>query len=401
VLKSFPDYINEALTLRRAGGEHYLERVQTRLTQLEVVGFTNNNGEKIDAKNSDILQTQQFFREILPILGDPDKSRVFADTTVEPGYIGLVRLGKPTVTLSTGEEVLPIFKVYERTDDSTGKSVFRKGTCFWLFTIGSQVSTIKLYNMDGTSKSEKSFLVNKSIDHMMADRAAELAKISRVFSIGLDSRKDLEKRHTIVLNPGEITKLHLDLQSGDLKEQASEILNRSTVSKPDPTLLDPDRESTFSLESVPKQMNVTPNKVWLLEKNEKFNTWGALPIIQSKQIPVLNGNAIEIKVGRKWLHWLKEPVFNTPLQIDRVIKKGDTITLAKQMGNGNWLINTGTITDISTDSTSSEYPYVKTNGWAESSVMPSAEASKIFKDSRVVAESFTNVLSFSQWNSIN
>ena len=403
MLKDFQSFINEAITLKKDGGAHYLERVDTRLSQLEVVGFVNAKGDSVDYTNVDISQAQQFFREALSTIADPDRSQVFSDTDIQPGFIGIIRLGKPKVVLSSGEEASPIFKVYERTDRTTDKKVFRTGTCFWIFTIGSQVSTIKLYDVDGNLPSEKSFLINKSIDHMMADREAELAKISRVFSIRLDSREDLVKRHKIVLTPAGISTVRLDLTSGDTREQLDSFISGSTLSRQETFQLipDPSRESSFSLESVPKQMNVTPDKVWLLEKNEKFNTWGAMPIIQSRQVSGPTGNEIQIKLGKKWLHWLEKPVFNTPLQIDRVIKKGDRITLAKEIGNGDWLVNLGTVTDIATDSRSSEFPYVKTGGWDTSFIINRDEASKIFVDSRQVSESSNQVLSFQEWNSIN
>jgi hypothetical protein len=402
LIKDFQSFINEAITLKKEGGAHYLERVDTRLSQLEVIGFTNNKGEKVESTNSDILQAQQFFRIALSNIADPNKSKIFTDTDILPGHIGIIRLGKPKVTLSTGEEVIPIFRVYERKDQSTGKTIFRKGNCFWLFTLGSEVSTIKLYTVDGNSQSEKSFLITKSIDHMMADRAAELAKISRVFSVKLDSKEDLEKRHTIVLTPGGISIVHLNLEKKDVADQLDAILKDSTLIKKERIQLipNPDRESSFSLEAIPKQMNVTPDRVWLLEKNEKFNTWGAMPILQSKQVKGPTGNEIQIKLGKKWLHWLEKPMFNTPLQIDRVIKKGDQIILAKQIGNGDWLVNTGLITDIATDSRSSEFPYVKTNGWDSSIIINKENAEKIFVDSRQVNES-SKALSFAQWRSLN
>lgn len=403
MIKDFQSFINEAITLKREGGEHYLERANTRLARLEVVGFVNSKGDKVEATNSDISQTQQFFREALSSIADPNRSQVFSDTDIKPGYIGIIRLGKPKVTLTTGEEAMPVFRVYERTDRSTGKEVFRTGTCFWIFTIGSQVSTIKLYDVDGNKPSEKAYLINKSIEHMLADREAELAKISRVFSIRLDSKEDLERRHSVILTPAGISTIHLNLSSGDSRDQLDEFINKSTVSQQETFQLipDPNRESSFSLESVPKQMNVTPDKVWLLERNEKFTTWGAMPILQSRQVNGPTGNEIAIKLGKKWLHWLEKPVFNTPIQIDRVIKKGDRITLAKEISNGDWLVNSGTITDIATDSRSSEFPYVKTAGWDTSFIINQEEASNIFVDSRNVSESLTQVLSFSEWSRIN
>ena len=403
MIKDFQSFINEAITLKREGGEHYLERANTRLAMLEVVGFVNSKGDKIEATDSDISQTQQFFREALSNIADPNKSQVFSDTDIKPGYIGIIRLGKPKVTLTNGEEAMPVFRVYERTDRSTGKEVFRTGTCFWIFTIGSQVSTIKLYDVDGNKPSEKAYLINKSIEHMVSDREAELAKISRVFSIKLDSKEELEKRHSVILTPAGISIIHLNLSSGDSRDQLDDFINKSTVSQPETFQLipDPNRESSFSLEAVPKQMNVTPDKVWLLEKNERFTKWGAMPILQSRQVTGPIGSEIHIKLGKKWLHWLEKPVFNTPLQIDRVIKKGDKITLAKEISNGDWLVNSGTITDIATDSRSSEFPYVKTAGWDTSFIINREEASNIFVDSRNVNENLNQLLSFSEWSRLN
>ena len=403
MIKDFQSFINEAITLKREGGEHYLERANTRLAMLEVVGFVNSKGDKIDATDSDISQTQQFFREALSNIADPNKSQVFSDTDIKPGYIGIIRLGKPKVTLTNGEEAMPVFRVYERTDRSTGKDVFRTGTCFWIFTIGSQVSTIKLYDVDGNKPSEKAYLINKSIEHMVSDREAELARISRVFSIKLDSKEELEKRHSVILTPAGISIIHLNISSGDSRDQLDDFINKSTVSQPETFQLipDPNRESSFSLEAVPKQMNVTPDKVWLLEKNERFTKWGAMPILQSRQVTGPIGSEIHIKLGKKWLHWLEKPVFNTPLQIDRVIKKGDKITLAKEISNGDWLVNSGTITDIATDSRSSEFPYVKTAGWDTSFIINREEASNIFVDSRNVNENLNQLLSFSEWSRLN
>lgn len=398
MLKSFNYFINEVLTLKKTDGSHYLDRVNLRLSQLEISGFINNRGEQVDANNSDIIKAQSFFREVLSHLADPNKSKIFSETDIQPGIIGIIRLGNPKIKLANGEEVLPVFKVYERTDSATGQKIFRTGTCFWIFTIGSQVSTIKLYNVCGNSESEKSFLINKSIEHMLKERSAELAKISRVFSVSLESKEDLEKRHTIILNPSGISKILLDLTI-DTQSQIQSEISLSTVNKKEQVYLIPNTDSSFNLEMVPKQMNVTPEKVWLLEKNEKFNTWGALPILQSKQVKGLTGNEIKIKVGKKWLHWLDTPIFNTPLQIDRTLKKGDTVSLAKEIGQGKWLVNTGTITDIATDSRSSEYPYVKTDGWDSSIIIDQDKAEKIFIDYRQITES--TILNFSQWRFIN
>jgi hypothetical protein len=410
VVKDFKSFINEALALQKDGGAHYLERVKTRLNQLEVIGFTDTKGNTVSVSQDELNQVQSFYREALSSIADPERSKIFKDTDIKPGYIGILRLGKPKVILSTGEQAEPIFRVYERTDSSTGKDILRTGKCFWLFTIGSQVSTIKLYDIDGNTPSEKNYLIGKSIEHMVADRKAELAKISRVFSIKLDSPETLAKRHTVLLTPGGVSIVTLNLNSQtSIKDQLDDFINDSVIRKAERVSLIPvlGNEPILNIESVPKQMNITPDRVWVLERNDKFKTWGALPIIQSKQINGPTGNEIQIKLGKKWLHWLAkldppmQPVFNTPAQIDRILKKGDTVTLAKETGNGDWLVNTGVITDIATDARSSEFPYVKTNGWDSSEIINKEDAKKIFVDYRNANESMNPVLDFTQWQLIN
>lgn len=398
MLKDFQSFINEALALKQDGGAHYLERVDTRLANLELVGFTNKDGENVSVEPAELMAAQTFFRRALSSIADPETSKVFSETDIPSGNIGIIRLGKPKVTLSTGEEVEPIFKVYERTDRRTGEKVYRTGKYFWIFSIGSRVSTIKLYNMDGNSPSEKNSLIDKSIVHLKSEREAELARISRVFSMKTDSIDDLRKLHKIILTPGGVSIISLNFkESASPEQQLNAFLADSRVEKKEVLNLIPDRDTDFQLENIPKQMNITPDKVWILEKNKTFDTWGALPILQSKLTNGLTGNEIQIKVGKKWLHWLDNPSFNNPIQIDRVIKKGDSITLAKAISGGSWLVNTGTVTDIAIDSRSSEFPYVKTKGWDSSFVIDGPEASKIFRDFRDTNESTNQVLSFSEW----
>jgi hypothetical protein len=395
LIKDFKSFVSEALILKREGGDHYLERVKTRLANLKITEFTDSTGKRVSVPEEDRLAIQAFYRKALSSIADPEQSRIFSELDIKPGHIGIIRLGKPKVTLASGEIVEPIFKVYERTDKLTGEPVLRSGKCFWLFTIGSQVSTIKLYNFDGNSVSEKQKLIDKSIDHLMSDREAELAKISRVFSVKLDSKEDLVKRHEIVVTPAGISIIGLNLASEkSINDQLEDFLRDSTRIREERVMMVPRQDAEFTLESIPKQMNITPDKVWLLEKNATHNTWGALPILQVKQINGLTGNEIQVKVGKKWLHWLNNPSFNTPIQIDRVIKKGDTITLGKRLGSGDWLINTGVITDIATDARSSEFPYVKTNGWTSSDIISKEQGEVIFKDYRETNESEYSLLDF-------
>lgn len=205
--------------------------------------------------------------------------------------------------------------------------------------------------------------------------------------------------HSIILNPANIQPVTLDFTSNlRSSEQLEEFVKANTIVPQERVqLIPPTGGERLVLENVPKQMNVTPDKVWVVEWNEKFKTWGALPILKSKQIKGATGNEIEITLGKKWLHWLPEPKFNPPgTSSERIIKKGDTISLAKELANDDWLVNTGTVTDIATDSRSSEFPYVKTEGWAESLIINKEDAKTIFVDFRGVRES-VHVLTFRNW----
>lgn len=399
MILDFNQFVLEALTLKKDGGAHYLDRVNTRLANLTLVDLVTKNGESVKVEPAEFKEIETFYRGALQAIADPSTSKLFKDTDVASGVIGIIRLGKLKVTTSNGIECEPKFKVYERTDKANGQPVYRTGSCFWLFTIGQTVSTIKLYDVDGNSKSDKEFLINKSIDHLVADRQAELAKISRVFSINLDSKDALAKQHQIILTPAGISIIKLDLSSNmSSQDQLIDFLNANTFEiKPEAKFTQQvEIDPNFKIEQVPKQMNITPGKVWILEKNEKFDTWGAVPIIASS----LDRGVINIKVGKKWLHWLdkldppKVPNFNTPLKIDRTISKGDQVTLAKELGNGDWQVNIGTVTDISIDARSSDYPYVKTAGWDETFIIPAKEADQIFRTPQMVTES---LLDFNQW----
>ena len=64
MVKDFKSFINEALALKKDGGAHYLERIKTRLNELEVIGFTNSKGDKVIASPDEIKQTQLFYQEV-------------------------------------------------------------------------------------------------------------------------------------------------------------------------------------------------------------------------------------------------------------------------------------------------------------------------------------------------
>jgi hypothetical protein len=401
VVKDFIGFINEALALAKNSAgvtdQHYSHRVEDRLAKLNIVGLEGNGGAQIKVSSSELADITKFFRGALHQLANPETGSVFAAADVPSDRIGLVRLALPNVILSDGTRAKPIFEVYERKEGNTNKMV--QGKYFWIFTVGSSAKTLKLYNVDGQTPHGRDFLINKSIDHLLREKERELERMSRLYNVPISDREDLVKIHRVLLNPANIPPVTLDFTSNiSPSEQLEEFVKANTVLPQEKIYLIPqtggEREA---LENVPKQMNVTPNKVWVVERNEKFETWGALPILKSKQINGPTGNEIEITLGKKWLHWLPEPKFNPPgTSSERIIKKGDTVSLAKELANGDWLLNIGTVTDIATDSRSSEFPYVKTAGWDKSIIINRDVAQNIFVDFRGVHES-AHVLNFRNW----
>jgi hypothetical protein len=401
VVKDFIGFINEALALAKnsAGvtNQHYSDRVEDRLAKLDVVGLEVKDGSRVEVSPSELAAITKFFRVALHQLANPETGSVFAAADVPSDRIGLVRLALPNVILSDGTRAKPIFEVYERKEGNTNKMV--KGKYFWIFTVGSTAKTLKLYNVDGQTPQGRDFLINKSIDHLLREQERELERMARIFNFEVSDREDLVKIHRVLLNPANIPPVTLDFTSNlSPSEQLEEFVKANTVLPKEELKLIPQTGGEREiLVKVPKQMNVTPDKVWVVERNEKFETWGALPILKSKQINGPTGNEIEITVGKKWLHWLPEPKFNPPgTSSERIIKKGDTVSLAKELPNGDWLLNIGTVTDIATDSRSIEFPYVKTAGWDKSIIINRDVAQNIFVDFRGVRES-VRVLNFRTW----
>jgi hypothetical protein len=403
MIKDFNQFINEALTLAKNSSgivdRHYLQRVEDRLLNLDVVGLETKDGDRVSVSTSEMLTITNFFRNTLSQLADPYTGSVFKAADIPANRIGLVRLAISNVILPDGTRVKPIFEVYERTEGDTVKKV--QGKYFWIFTIGSDAKTLKLYNVDGQSPQEQMFVIDKSSDHLLKGKERELERLSRLFNIKISDRTDLVKIHKVLLNPANIPPVTLDFTSNLSPSEQLEIFISENKIGPKVALrfgsLDNSDNSLLSIENIPKQMNVTPNKVWVVEWNEKFKEWGALPILRSKQIKGSTGNEIEITLGKKWLHWLDQPIFNPPgSSSERIIKKGSNVSLAKEMANGNWLINIGKVTDIATDSRSSDFPYVKTSGWDRSLVIEADTAKNIFVDFREVRENL-HILNFRDW----
>ena len=403
MIKDFSTFIGESLGVT---GDHFEKRAKTRLKDLKIIGFVDASGKNIQVSSNVSSEATQFFQNALFRLADIENSIIFEKVDIPLGKIAIIRLGKPVVILEDGRKVNPVFEVYERMSDSDPKkTVMRTGTCFWIFTTGSTVRTIKLYDTDGTKQADRNILIDKSIEHMRTDRESELSRLSRVHKMDFTDIDVLRENHLIVLKPAGLDTVSLDLSSDiSPSQQLSEFISNTQVSRQEKihTVYTPPT-TDIVLEKVPKQMNVTPDKVWVLERNEKFDTWGARPITSSKLVKGARDNSITIMVGSKHIHWLdlKKPVFNAPTPSNlKTIQKGDKITLAKQLGNGEWLANTGTIKEISIDP-KSEYPYVKTDGWDKSEIIPAELANKMFVYETKLKADDTNesrfILSFESW----
>lgn len=403
MIKDFNTFIGESLEIGTFGGiksDHFEKRANTRLKELKVVNLVDSSGKSVKASPDELSKVTRFFQNALFHLADPINSTVFEQVDIPFGKIGIIRMGKPVVVLEDGLEVNPVFEVYERTSDSDPKKVvMRQGKCFWIFTTGSVVRTIKLYETDGVSQADRNILVEKSIEHLLNNRGAELARIARALKVDLTDINQLREIHSVILKPVGIDTITLDLSSAESPhQQLSKFISSTSVRQPEKIdiVYQPPTEDIF-LEKVPKQMNVTPDRVWVLERNEKFDTWGARPITHSEIIKRAGDTWMFIKVGDKHLHWLdfKEPVFNPPVpNNERVIKKGDTITLAKRLGSGDWLANTGKVKEINIESRTGE-PYVRTGGWDNSEIIPRNIAGKIFRK-QATNESFF-ILNFKDW----
>jgi hypothetical protein len=153
MIKSFDQYLNEALSLKRSDrGAHFLERAELRLNGLKVTGVILDGEKEVTKVDPGITKDiAYFFRTALTALADPNESLLFKETDIAPAKIGLVLMARPHVILPDGRGATPVFSVYERTDN--GKTVYRDGSYFWIVTIGSEAQTILLHQHDGRKDS--------------------------------------------------------------------------------------------------------------------------------------------------------------------------------------------------------------------------------------------------------
>ena len=243
--------------------------------------------------------------------------------------------------------------------------------------------------------------MDRSISHLISSREAELARLSRLSGIDFTLRSEIKSAHQVVTDTVGGRYLKLDLYGlENPRKQAEDKVKEFTENRvAEPT----DFESggfNIRLDSS-KQMTVSP-RTWFMEKNEKFGAWGALPVLKSELVKGLTGNEIWLEVGDKWVYWLKDipPTFNAPRPSQqRIIKKGDTVSLAKELANGSYVINTGIVSEIAMDSAKSKYPYFKTEDWISNEVIDAVQAANIFKRKEAMVENIA--LSFKDWQKVN
>lgn len=402
MIKSFSEFVLEALSLKRSDrGQHFLERVERRLAGLKVIGVRtekSNDVVKLDEKTT--KEIEYFFRKTLSALADHNKSVLFRETTIDPKKIGLILMARPQIILPDGAIARPIFSVYERT--SNGKQVDREGAYFWIVTVGSEVQTVLLHPGDGRKPGQLDAILDRSINHLISSREAELARLSRLSGIDFTIKSEIKSAHQVVTDTVGGRYLTLDLYGlDDVFKQTNKKVKELTEIKVDYRTDFEDVGVNVRLESS-KQMTVSP-RTWFMEKNEKFGVWGAMPVLKSKLVKGVTGNEIWLEVGDKWVYWMKDkegndlpPFFNAPRPSQqRIIKKGDTISLAKELGNGDYVINTGIVSEIAMDAAKSKHPYFKTEDWISSETVNSAQANNIFKRKEKLVEN--RALTFNDW----
>lgn len=390
VIPNFSTFISESLSIENS---HYLDRVDQRISNLKLLTIISDSGEKIRVPNELLKDIETFFRRVISDLTKPPSSKIFKELTIDSNSFGLIRVCNPKIILPDGKSAFPIFQVYER-DDDTNKEVLRNGTYFWISTIGSIAKTIKLFNESGESEESINKLIMISATHFINKRQDELARLEKVSNINRKSIESISNNHTIILDPPGISNITLNLKSPHSIEEQAEKYIESFSKKERSAHISIDKE--VDITGVIKTMSIIPGKTWIVEWNDKFSTWGALPILDSKLIKGAKDNQIQVKVGYKWVHWLPEPRFNPPVPSNiRTIKLGDTISLSKKTTNGSWVINTGKIENISINKSTSTYPYIGVDEWDEVESIPKKEAKNIFKLPSTITESF--IPNFINW----
>jgi hypothetical protein len=392
MIYSFLEYLLEELKSTL----HFSERSDLRLDKLNIEKIVDLSGKEVSLDQETIIKIQSFYREVLSTLADPKISNVFKEINIPNFHIGLVRLGVPTI-LYNGEEVFPIFKVYEGIIN--GKVKMREGRFFWLYTEGNDILTLKLLDEDGQTAKSQNQILKKSAEHLIDNKPEQLRYLEKTFKVSFFAIEDLFKFHSIVTKPGGLDKIIFDLEKPAFeqkKEVFSQFTNLYLEEKPK-EMFTVDLENKLEREKVAKEMRLTPNQVWILEWNTKNSAWGAIPILASEKISGPTGNEIKVTLGKKWLHWLPNPVFNPPgVSNTRIIKKGDEIVLAKKM-EGNWIYKKGKITEVGLDArNNNEIPHIRTEGWEKVESIPEEEADSVFKleESVKLTESFKYVKPF-------
>ena len=218
---------------------------------------------------------------------------------------------------------------------------------------------------------------------MLPEQEPDLAKLERLNKKKLDSVDDFKNVVDFELAPALIGNLIYNASSNP-DESSSEFIKTYTKEEKINLAFTHGSEMSIEREPVPKQMALIPGQVWWCEPKPEKSTWAAQPIVSSElNRNSITGNTIKLKLGRKWLNWLPNPIFSPikkPGQIftpfAKEVTKGEKVYLAKQTTNG-WAIHVGTVTEISQD-TRQNYPYVKTEGWDDVIYLSKEESDKIF-----------------------
>lgn len=386
-LLSFDQFINEALTVATylEGGKvrkdkHYFERVDTRLGEVKIVGVLDSKKNPVDLEKEKIREAEKFFSGTLPFLA---KEILLDEVTIEPDKLGVIRLGIPMI-YDGDRKLIPVFDVYVRTHPSTGAKVTTKGTTFWAHTQASVLKTIVCLMQDGSTDESKSKIAEEVGRHMLLpEQDNDRVALERKNKVKLDSPSDFKKVVQFELTPAKIGRLIFNT-SEDTDDQINKFIKDHTKPEEATLVFNPGGGLTVEREPVPKQMALIPGQVWWCEPKPDKETWAAQPILESElDRNAIKGNRIKLKLGRKWLHWLPNPMF-TPIKkpgqpfvpFAKDVEKGEKVYLAKSTSSG-WAIHIGTVTEISQDSRQ-DYPYVKTEGWDDVIYLTKEESDKIF-----------------------
>ena len=386
MIYTFDKYILESLkfntgTLADAGNEkHYRERHGQRLSELEVGKLIDEKGKAVKVEDSTNKDITKFFRNAYSAIADPNGS-LFDKTDIDIGRFGVVYLGEPSVILEDGTTVTPEFIVPLGKDN---KKI--RGFHFYIQTSGETPLTILLQDVKPNSKENIDKLKRIAFNHIATKRQADLARRERMAKQKLNHETGIEVKS----NPNNVvldftSELNIDDQLGNILERArKEEVERITLANytpPEPMPI------------VPRQMNVIPEKMWLLDYVESKKLWTAHRINGAKLIKG-DPNHIELQLSKKVLYYFESKPASTYKSGMNTIDPGQKINIAKQLPGGTWVKLSCTVQSLSIDPRNGNTnPFIMADekGWTQTALNPEEhELDQIFS----VKES---VLNFNDW----